>query len=272
MNQAKINSFLQTVWVYYDAHGRDLPWRQTESDGSFDPYKIMVSEIMLQQTKASRVIPKYQQFLEQFPTTKKLASAELGEVLKAWNGLGYNRRAKFLHQAAQMIVAEYNGQFPKTLNALTNLPGIGVNSAGAILAYAFNQPAIFIETNIRTVYIHHFFKYSTEISDTQLRSLLTQTLDTKNPREFYWALMDYGSHLKTTMGNSAKQSKHYTKQSPFSGSLRQVRGHILRALATKPYRLKQLESEIIDVRLGDVLQGLMTEQLISKRDDIYHLG
>ena len=213
--------FIEAMWDYYHKEGRhDLPWRQPTIEDTFDPYRIMVSELMLQQTQVSRVIGKYVTFLEHFPTEHDLARAEIGEVLLEWQGLGYNRRAKYLWRSAQQIVAMR--QFPSTARELTSLPGIGVNTAGAIMAYAFDLPAIFIETNIRTVYIHHFFKNSDTITDREILSLVEQTIDSEHPREFYWALMDYGTYLKSLVGNLNRASKYYTKQSKFEGSRRQL--------------------------------------------------
>jgi A/G-specific adenine glycosylase len=184
--------FLEILWKFYAQSGRgSLPWRQPEPDDSFDPYKIMVSELMLQQTQVARVIPKYQSFLEQFPDVQSLAMADLSDVLRVWQGLGYNRRAKFLWQAAGAI--DVLGNFPTTYEELVKLPGIGSNTAGAILAYACNQPVVFVETNVRTVYIHHFFADRIDIHDREILSLVGQTLDREHPREFYWAVMDYGS-------------------------------------------------------------------------------
>ena len=148
MSQQQIHDFQSMVWDYFETHGRhDLPWR-LPTDRGFDPYAIMVSEIMLQQTQVGRVIPKFQAFMKQFPTVQALASAPLSDVLQAWSGLGYNRRAKFLWQAAQQVVTDYAGVMPKTLEDLVRLPGIGKNTAGAIMAYAYDQPVYFIETNI----------------------------------------------------------------------------------------------------------------------------
>ncbi len=262
--------FTETVWEYYRHHGRhDLPWRQPEADGSFKPYKILVSELMLQQTQVSRVIPKYQQFLEAFPTVTRLAAAPLGQVLKAWSGLGYNRRAKFLHQAVRQIARA--GAFPQTLPGLTRLPGVGPNTAGAILAYAFNQPAIFLETNIRTAYIHHFFSDQISIADKAILELVRATLDTKNPRQWYWALMDYGSYLKQTAGNPNRRSKSYSKQSTFHGSRRQIRGQVIRLLANGPLTQTDLQEQIPDERLKSVLDELLTEQLIQKQAKHFRL-
>ena len=168
---------------------RDMPWRQDTR-----PYYVLVSELMLQQTQVDRVIPKFEAFIKRFPSEKELAKAPLAEVLKQWQGLGYNRRAKFLHEAAKQIVEL--GEFPHDEAGLLALPGVGKNTAGAIRAYAYNQPAVFIETNVRAVYIHHFFADSDTVDDKDIRELLEETVDREYPRDFYWALMDYGTRLK----------------------------------------------------------------------------
>lgn len=259
--------FQETVWEYYRKHGRDLPWRRAEPDGSFDPYKIMVSEIMLQQTQAARVIPKYQEFLTLFPTVQSLAKAPLSDVLKTWSGLGYNRRAKFLWQASQAIKAE----FPHTLEGLVALSGIGANTAGAILAYAYNQPVVFIETNIRSVFIHHFFADKTDVHDKELLPLVEAALDYEHVREWYWALMDYGVYLKATIGNTSRNSKHYAKQSTFHGSKRQIRGQVIKMLTREPLSYETLSEHVMDPRLDGVLADLMKEQLIRANDQLYRL-
>ena len=261
--------FLEQLWAYYDQDGRhDLPWRSPQPDGSFTPYHILVSELMLQQTQVNRVIQKYRPFLERFPTVTALARAELGEVLRLWQGLGYNRRAKYLWQAARAI--DSLGRFPDSSAGLTALPGVGVNTAGAIQAYAFNQPALFVETNIRTVYIHHFLPKVEAISDSVIRSLLEQTIDTERPREFYWALMDYGSGLKRNIRTNT-QSKHYARQTKFEGSRRQVRGQILRALTSGSLSRAELANRIADKRLDDVLMALQGEGLVVKKGAKYQL-
>lgn len=262
--------FLETLWEYYSESSRNtLPWRQPEPNGSFDPYKIIVSELMLQQTQVARVVPKYHAFLARFPNVESLAAAELGEVLKAWQGLGYNRRAKFLWQAAQKVQAF--GTFPNGLDELVRLPGVGRNTAGAIMTYAFNQPVIFVETNVRTVYIHHFFADQTGIHDKEILELVEQTLDHEHPREFYWALMDYGSYLKATVGNLNTASKHYAKQSAFEGSRRQVRGAVLRMLDSGAKTIEDLRADISDKRLESVLQDLVKEGLIQEVQGTYCL-
>lgn len=290
--------FSEALWGYYAGHGRgELPWRQPEPDGDLDPYKIMVSELMLQQTQVNRVIPKYHAFLGQFPTVEALATATLGDVLRAWQGLGYNRRAKFLWLAAQQIHAA--GDFPHAVEGLVGLPGIGANTAGAIMAYAYNSPVVFIETNIRTVYIHHFFADRTDVHDKELKDVLRQTLaweegkeqpqnmpatysvGTREPRlpktaglsyrDFYWALMDYGTYLKATVGNLSRVSKHFTKQSTFHGSRRQLRGQVIRALGATPMSAAELTAVYPDERMESVLQGLTAEGLIRQTADVYSL-
>ena len=223
--------FRKIVWNYYKENGRhDLPWRKTT-----DPYKIMVSEVMLQQTQVPRVIEKYKEFLDAFPNVETLARSNLANVLKIWSGMGYNRRGKYLHDTAIEVVKNYKGEIPRDVVALRALPGIGPYSASAILMFAFNIPDILIETNVRAAFIHSFFKrrtYEVLISDKQLLPLIADAAEGQDPRTWHWALMDYGSHLKKLHKNPSRASAHYTKQSKFEGSLRQVRGAILRELHT----------------------------------------
>jgi A/G-specific adenine glycosylase len=273
MSTDATSNFQMEVWRYYDQHGRhDLPWRLPEADGGFDPYKIMVSELMLQQTQVGRVIPKFLAFLEQFPTAKALAQAPLGDVLIAWQGLGYNRRAKFLWQAAQMVTNELNGKFPQDQKELTKLPGVGMNTAGAIMAYAYDTPVVFIETNIRTVYIHHFFAGQTEVPDKDIEELVRQTVPQAGARQWYWALMDYGTHIKQLHGNKSRASKSYTKQSPFHGSRRQVRGVVIRYLSTRGASLDELVAAEPDPRLPEVLADLVGEGMVRDDGGRYSLG
>lgn len=262
--------FKAVLWQYYRHHGRhDLPWRQASA--LQDPYKIMLSELMLQQTQVSRVIPKYELFLSSFPTVQMLATADQAAVLRTWSGLGYNRRARFLHQAAQSIIHDHQGQVPATYNELVELPGIGPNTAGAILAYAFNQPVVFIETNVRTVFLHHFFKDQTHVSDAELRPYIAANIDRAQPREWYWALMDYGNWLKQTAGNANVRSKHYSKQSRFEGSRRQLRGAVLRNLMDRPRSLEALQKLIPDQRLLSILDDLVGEGMIQQRKGTFYL-
>jgi A/G-specific adenine glycosylase len=256
------HAFIQTVYDYYHQHHRDLPWRNPESNGDFDPYKIMVSEIMLQQTQVSRVIEKYRQFLAAFPSIETLAAAPLTDVLFVWQGLGYNRRGKYLREAAKEITHRHNGVVPSDPKVLSALPGIGVNTAHAIAVYSFNQPLVFIETNIRSVYLHHFFDGHESVNDALILPLVTETLDTDNPREWYWALMDYGTHIKKTYGNPNVRSRHYAKQSRFKGSERELRGAVVKLLTLSDYSRSELQKEVVDARLPTILNKLILEGLI----------
>lgn len=262
-------TFIKTVWECYERHGRrSLPWRKTNF-----PYRILVSEIMLQQTQVDRVLPKYKSFLERFPSVRILASASLGDVLREWQGLGYNRRAKMLHGAAQAIVKEHAGRFPKKYAELLALPGVGSYTAGAVLAFAHNTPIPIIETNIRTVYLHHFFEDATDVADSDVLTLVIETLDLENPRDWYYALMDYGSHLKRKIGNPNSRSKQYAVQSTFKGSDREIRGGIIRTLShTRMTRLKlhkilPFEPQRIDAQL----ERLQEEEMIINKRGIYSL-
>lgn len=243
---------------------RDMPWRTSPT-----PYYVLVSEVMLQQTQAPRVIPKFESFVLTFPNIKALAEASLADVLREWQGLGYNRRAKYLHETAKAIVAK--GKFPRTRAELVSLPGIGENTAGAILAYAYNLPELFIETNIRSVYIAHFFAKKHEVDDSEIRELLKQTIDDKHPREFYWALMDYGTWLKK-QGVGPGRSRHYKKQTPLKGSIREVRGQIVRALSrgdlTQDSLYKKIEA---DHRFDGALTGLIKDKLVTRTGNKLHL-
>jgi A/G-specific adenine glycosylase len=268
LTKSQVDSFLTTLFGHYDQHGRhDLPWRR-----SAEPYHIVVSELMLQQTQVGRVIPKYQAFLEQFPDVSRLASASLGDVLVAWQGLGYNRRAQYLWRAAQQVRDEFSGVFPDTLEDLVSLPGIGKNTAGAVRAYAFDQPALFVETNIRSVIIHHFFKDRENISDTEILHVLKQLLVDASPRTFYWAMMDYGAFLKQSVGNNISRSKHYVLQSKFAGSKRQLRGAVIRNLSSGPKTEASVLDTIADERLPGVLDDLIREQLIVRHGSVLELA
>jgi A/G-specific adenine glycosylase len=220
-----IHAFRRLIYDHYIEHGRVMSWRLTD-----DPYRVLVSEVMLQQTQVERVHGKYELFVERFPDFPSLAAAPLDAVLTAWQGLGYNRRALFLKQAAVRVTDEHQGVLPRSVDALTALPGIGTATACAIVTYAFNTPAPFIETNVRTVFIHFFFNGREEVSDREIMPLVEAALDRRDPRNWYYALMDYGAMLKRQGEKGHRRSAGYRKQSPFGGSDRQVRGRILRLL------------------------------------------
>ena len=233
---------------------RPMPWRDQPT-----LYYVLVSELMLQQTQVARVLTKFMEFTAAFPDIESLAASELTEVLRAWQGLGYNRRAQYLHRAAQAIAA---GAPVTTLNDLVELPGIGVNTAGAIINYAYQVPTPFIETNIRTVYLNHFFMDQTAVADRDILPIIEQTMEQANPRQWFWALMDYGSELKAQGKGKLSASRHYTKQSQFAGSLRQMRGEILRRhVGGQP--LAEITAELQDdPRFAAALDGLRQDGLI----------
>ena len=217
--------FRETIYQHYADHGRTMPWR-----ASRDPYHILVSEIMLQQTQVERVLSKYEQFIAIFPDFFSLAQAPLRDLLSVWQGLGYNRRAIALQRIGQRVVTEYGGKLPDSVETLQTFPGVGPATAGAICAFAFNQPTAFIETNIRRVFIHCFFPGRNGIKDKEILPLVEGTLDTSQPRTWYFALMDYGAMLKEMSANPNRRSAHHTRQPPFDGSNRQIRGLILKLL------------------------------------------
>lgn len=236
INQQEIEQFKTIIWLYYKTYARRFAWRYTD-----DPYHILISEVMLQQTQTHRVEKKYIEFITLFPTMHDLAKSSSGQLFTCWQGLGYNRRALFLQKTAQKITAEYDGKVPQSPEILVTFPAIGKTTAASICAFAFNQPTIFIETNIRAVFIHFFFFHETQVHDTQLYPLVQASIDKNNPREWYYALMDYGVMLKKIMKNPAQKSAHYTKQSKFNGSDRQVRGQIIKILAQyKEIRINDL--------------------------------
>jgi A/G-specific adenine glycosylase len=254
--------FRAFVLRYWKKHGRhDLPWRI-----SLDPYAILISEIMLQQTQVSRVVPKFQVFLKAFPGFRQLAAARTRDVLQRWQGLGYNRRALMLHRCAQAVIADHEGILPAHYDALVALPGIGPYTAGAILAFAFDQAVPLIETNIRRVYLHHFFPNRRNVSDADIMPLVTRDVRrTRSPRRWYSALMDYGSVLAGSVPNPNRRSKHYAKQSPFEGSYRQVRGAILRILTQGPTTIAKIQKlyPAYSARLPRALDDLVKEGFIS---------
>jgi A/G-specific adenine glycosylase len=265
-----VQAFRNFILNWYSLYGRNhLPWRE-----NYDPYNVLVSELMLQQTQVERVIPKYQAFMKQFPDSKTLAAAPLKDVLIAWQGLGYNRRAKFLHKTAQAL--ELNGGiFPTQYDELLKLPGVGPYTASAITAFSYNKPIRIIETNIRTVFIYHFFPNVQNVTDQELFPLIDEALDIAQSRIWYSALMDYGSTLKKLLPNPSRQSKHHTQQSTFKGSLRQTRGEILRLLASNTQLSRsdlflQLQSE--EKNHVQALEQLINEELVLNDSGVIKLA
>ncbi len=257
-----------------------MPWRNSKDDknGHRDPYKILVSEIMLQQTQVARVIHKYNEWLKVFPTFKTLAQADTKSVLLKWQGLGYNRRALNLKRTAEIITDKHNGKLtPEILLDDTKvLPGLGAYTKGAVLAFAFNVGTPFIETNIRTVFIHHYTeltgkKARGKIEDKKLFPLIEQILPTENPRKWYYALMDYGAYLKQIHPNPSRKSKHHTKQSKFEGSNRQIRSRILKFILIGPKSKEEIQKHIhvSDEATQNNLKDLQKEGFINYKNGLF---
>ena len=256
-------SFYRTVMEYYGEYGRhDLPWRKKQT-----PYRVAVSELMLQQTQAQRVVDFFTTWMKQFPSWKALASAQQSQVLRYWKGLGYNSRALRLQKLACIVTEEYKGRLPKEYEKLIALPGIGPYTAGAIRAFAFNEYTPLIETNIRRIFIHHFFEDSSEVSDKQIMEVMEGMGNIENPREWYEALMDYGASLpKIVKYNPNVKSKHYTKQSKFKGSDRELRGKILELLLQESKQTHNSLYEQLDEkkeRIDPILNVLEKEGFVS---------
>ena len=256
------------VWKRHESARRPMPWRTTH-----DPYHILVSEFMLQQTQVSRVEPKYSEFLASFPTVQALANAELSEVLSHWQGLGYNRRGKNLRDAALEIVDRFEGSVPRRLEDLVSLPGVGAYTASAVVAFAFEEPVVVLETNIRRVVLHYLFQGADNVADAEVVEVI-ERLITEPVREWYYALMDYGSHLGSTLRNANRRSRQYKVQSPFAGSVREVRGKILRAVTQRSsLTLNELEQAVgpTDSRYAPALEALEREGLIVVEGDLVRI-
>lgn len=228
LSKVSARAFQKKVLRFYADEKRSFQWRETT-----DPYAILVSEFMLQQTQTTRVVPYFERFLNEFPDFASLATGSKSKLLMLWQGLGYNRRALNLQKTASIVMEQYGGVLPAQKEELLLLPGIGAYTAQAVLTFAFNQPGILIETNIRAVYIHHFFSSDSTVHDRQLEPLIEATLFHSDPRTWYYALMDYGVFLKAQYRQIGKRSAHYVRQSKFQGSHRQVRGAIIRELTTR---------------------------------------
>lgn len=270
LSSSKIVSFRKIVYRHYREHKRDFPWRKTR-----DPYAILVSEVMLQQTHVGRVEAFYPRFMRRFPTIHSLARARSGEVLRIWKGLGYNRRALNIHRTAK-ILNKSGGIVPRTAQELEKLPGVGHYTARAVPAFAFNRSGVFVETNIRTVFLHHFFTKRQKVSDREILALVEQTLDKKNPGKWYQALMDYGAALKLSRVRLNTKSSHYAKQNPFKGSRRELRGALL-SLALKGAitkdSLKAVGSTGLRSRrdVTETLRALVSEGFLEKKGYSYHM-
>lgn len=271
--------FYTIVLNYYQANGRhDLPWRV-----DINPYRVLISEVMLQQTQVERVIPFFERWMCELPTWEALADAPQTQVLKLWKGLGYNSRALRLQKLASIVTTEHDGVLPSDFKTLCSLPGIGNYTAAAVRAFAFNLYTPLIETNVRRVFIHHFFTDQHNVEDSEILSIINDMGEIENPRQWYSALMDYGTTLpKVIKNNPNRQSKHYTKQSRFEGSDRQIRGALLDILLnakdhtmSKTALYKKLSLKLDNVeqeqRYNKIITDLQAEGFICQEKRSYRL-
>jgi A/G-specific adenine glycosylase len=252
ITQKEITQFQKKILSWYSEYKQDFPWRKTR-----DPYHILVSEVMLQQTQVSRVIPKFNDWLKRFPTIESLAKAPVSEVLRQWSGLGYNRRALFLKKAAVEIVEKYNGNFPQDEKILRTLPGIGEYTARALLCFAFNKQISVVDTNVRKVILVTFFNGGNLMTEKEIISIAEQLLPVGSAYDWNQALMDYS---RTMLG---KEKIQIPKQSKFLGSRRYYRGQIIKLLLQKKKipidKIGQLIKGDFNKSDMDWLQGLLKE-------------
>lgn len=266
-DQSVLNRFTETIYEHYGASRRSMPWRETT-----DPYEILVSEIMLQQTQVSRVLPKYHEFLTRWPTIRDLARASLRDVLGVWQGLGYNRRGRALYQSASIVNDRCNGVVPADVESLLSLPGIGPATAAAIRSFAYDIPSVYLETNVRRVYIYFFFDAQDRVRDSSIMQIADAALDRTDSRNWNYALMDYGVFLKECLPNPNKRSAVYAQQPAFAGSDRQIRGRVLAYLVkTESARLPDLVNALPFAydRIESCTRSLANEGMIAERDGQY---
>lgn len=291
--QKKQTQLIQYILLWYTKHGRDLPWRHTS-----DPYRVIVSEIMLQQTQVSRVIEKWQEFIAAFPTVQDLATASTADVITVWKGLGYNRRALFLQKTAQAVVAEYGGTFPKDLDALKALPGIGDYTARAVLSFAFDEPVPMMDTNHRKLYMRVFFdawvgdRELLEKAEDVITFLQRMDADGKTPpnlaykgRDITWhwnqALMDFMSAVTRKDEDTLVQQfistypeiidpkkKKKKKTLPFKQTDRYIRGRIIDRLREEErVSIRAIVTQLSEFpkeRIETNIQNLVSEGLIER--------
>ena len=265
----ELEAFRARVWAYFRENRREMPWRDVD-----DAYAVLVSEVMLQQTQAARVEPRYLEWMAALPTVDALAAAPLPLVLELWQGLGYNRRAIALKRAAEAIVERSGGTVPSDPQELRRLPGVGPTTAAAVANYAFRLPTPFIETNVRAAVLHAFFGDADDVPDSMLRGIVDATWDREDPRCWGYALMDYGAHLKRTLPNPSRRSRYHARQSRFEGSHRQKRAAMLRAVLAEP----GLDSETYADRAGvpaaaaeDLLRELSREGFVTPVGDVWRV-
>ena len=261
----RIQEFQKKVFSFYQKNKRDLPWRKTT-----DPYKILLSELMLQQTQVNRVILYYEKWIARWPAIDALASASLAEVLQAWMGLGYNTRAINLHKAARKIVTEFDNDVLEAMKQYKEIPGAGRYTSQAVQIFSTNADLVTIDTNIRRIFIKEFH-LPEEVSDKELWRLAEQCLPKGKSRKWHNALMDYGALHLTSQKTGIKPK---TQQSRFEGSDRQIRARILRCLLNDTMSLSELKKtfRIEQKRLRRILDKMVTEKIIVNNNNSYQLN
>ncbi|EKE40297.1 hypothetical protein ENUP19_0304G0045 [Entamoeba nuttalli] len=263
----KIKQMHEKILKFYEKEGRKLPWRETT-----DKYKILVSEVMLQQTQVTRVIEKYKSWLIRFPTIQDLAKANLADVLEEWNGLGFNSRGKRLRDLAIEVCERYNGIIPSSVDKLLNLPGIGPYTANAVLIFSENQDIATVDANIRRILIHEL-SLDEKTPENILFAYANKCLPLGRSRDWHNALMDYGALVATgkKTGITAK-----SKQSKFEGSRRSYRAELLRRIRKNngSLSIENCEEVIKGTKytLEEIIEGLEKDGIVHKEGDFIILN
>ena len=264
-----VREFQRFILKWYRTHNRDdLPWRYTKKR-PVSAYHILVSEIMLQQTRIARVLQKFPEFTARFPAIHDLARASVRDVLEAWQGMGYNRRGVYLKQCAERIVSDYNGQIPSDTPLLRTLPGIGPYTAGAIACFGFNKPTVFLDTNIRKVFIHSFIPKKDKgrkVSDKEILPIAERVLYRRDPRKWGYALMDYGAIELSGKNNLLSRAKSYHKQSKFEGSSRYYRSRIVKYLLKHHFASQAQLQAISPADITPLLASLCKDGIIDNSE------
>lgn len=261
-----MQDFQQFIFHWWKENRRDLPWRKTRN-----PYHILVSEVMLQQTQVARVLPKYKEFLQAFPTVPDLAAASPASVLRMWKGMGYNRRALYLQKTAQAIVSDHKGKFPQDEKKLLALPGIGKYTARAILVFGFKKDVSMVDTNVRQIITHFFYS-----GIPQKEKIIDETAERLVPIgkswEWHQALMDFGAlELKNLKPRSPVSPISPRKSSvPFRQTNRFFRGRVMDMLRVGDMKELVLITEFAKLYdkdesfIQEILAGLVKDGLIAR--------
>ena len=262
----QITDFQKKIWLFWKENQRDLPWRETT-----DPYKIFISELMLQQTQVDRVILKYIEFIKKYPTMNSIVKATDAEIIRLWKGLGYNRRALYARKAMEYLLKHFNGIFPTNEKDLRKLPGIGEYTAKAILSFALHQKVTLIDTNIRQV-VEVEFAGGKKLPEHTLFLIVKKIMPKKETWLWHQALMDYNALFLS----KNKERKKAVNKIPFKKSNRYVRGRIIDLLRTKSYlkvklitAMKNYEKSKEDVEKA--VNTLIKDGLIVQKGNTYSL-